>query len=110
MTSFSKELPVTSLGPSEPPPGTTAHRPLLEYVTLPHCGDCVRFERQLANIASDFPGVDAREVSADTPRGWELSVARGVMRFPVIVFDGEIIGVESISEQDLRRHLAGRSR
>ncbi len=101
---------MTSLGPSELSPRTTAHRPLLEYVSLPNCADCVRFERTLANIASDFPGVDAREVPADTVRGRELSIARGVLRFPVIVLDGDVIAVESISEQELRRFLAGRSR
>lgn len=79
---------------------------LLEYVTIEGCADCRRFESLLARVAPEFPGVEVRHVPGDTARGMSLSVGRGVLRFPVIVLDDEIIGVEAISEPDLRAALA----
>lgn len=79
--------------------------PLLEYVTLPYCRDCLRFEALLVRIRRDYPALQARAVSADSVRGRELSLEQGIMRFPVIVLGGGVIAVESISEADLRWHL-----
>ena len=78
---------------------------LLEYVTTPHCRDCRRFEVLLAGVLPDYPTVEGCPVAADSERGRELSLVRGIMRFPIIVLDGEVIAVESISGEQLRRHL-----
>ena len=93
---------------SSVPADSRPHAPfegLLEYVTTPFCRDCRRFEALLAGVLPDFPIVEARPVAADSERGGELSLMRGIMRFPIIVLDGEVIAVESISEEQLRRHL-----
>ena len=81
---------------------------VLEYVTIPGCGDCRRLEALLAVVMPEFPEVEVREVAADTARGMAISVERGVLRFPVIVLDDELIAVESIPEGDLRATLAAR--
>lgn len=87
---------------------SASRAPLLEYVTIPGCADCREFERLLTRVLPDFPEVDAREVAGETSRGMAISVERGVLRFPVIVLDDEVIAVESISEADLRDVLAAR--
>lgn len=84
---------------------SAASRPLLEYVTIPACADCRRFEELLERIRPDFPELDIREVPAETPRGMAISVERGALRFPVIVLDDEIIAVETIDESTLRARL-----
>ena len=56
----------------------------------------------------DFPDVEVRKVPADTARGMAISVELGVLRFPVIVLDDELIAVESIPEAALRATLAAR--
>lgn len=87
---------------------TASRIPLLEYVTIPGCADCRAFERLLERILPEFPEVEVREVAGETPRGMAISVERGVLRFPVIVFDDEVIAVESIAEADLRAVFAAR--
>jgi glutaredoxin len=87
---------------------TVAPEMLLEYVTIPGCADCRRFERLLEQVAPDFPEVEVREVAGETPRGMAISVERGVLRFPVIVLDDKVIGIESIEESVLRMALAAR--
>lgn len=82
--------------------------PLLEYITSSGCADCRRFEELLSRVQPDFPTVEVREVAGETSRGLEISVGRGVLRFPIIVLDDEIIGIESISEDTLRRALGQR--
>lgn len=82
--------------------------PLLEYVTIPGCRDCLRFEELLERVIPDFPEVDVREVAADTLRGMAISVERGMLRFPVIVLDDEVIAVEAIGEVALRSTLTAR--
>lgn len=82
--------------------------PLLEYVTIPGCADCRQFEELLERVIPDFPEVQVREVTADTPRGMAISVERGVLRFPVIVLDDELIAVEAIGEAALRTTLIAR--
>lgn len=74
-------------------------------MTLPFCRDCATFEALLAEVEVDYPGLRVRPVPADSPRGRELSVEQGILRFPVIALAGEVIAVESISEERLRRHL-----
>lgn len=76
--------------------------PLLEYVTLPLCSDCTTFEAVLARVRADSPGIEARAVPADSARGRHLSVEHGILRFPIIVLNGEVIAVESITEDELR--------
>jgi len=49
-----------------------------------------------------------REVAGESERGLRISVGRGVLRFPIIVLDDEIIGIETISEEALRRALVRR--
>jgi glutaredoxin len=66
--------------------------PLLEYVTNHGCSDCRHFEALLARIQPDFPTVEVREVAGESARRPEISVGRGVLRFPIIVLDDEIIG------------------
>jgi glutaredoxin len=80
----------------------------LEYVTIPGCRDCVRFEHLIAQVAPDYPALEVREVAGDTPRGMEISIMRGAMRFPVIVLDDDIIAIETIAEADLRKMLDAR--
>ena len=80
-------------------------QPLLEYVTSPGCADCRRFEELLLRVQPDFPSLEVREVAGETSRGLEVSVGRGVLRFPIIVLDDEIIGIESITEDALRYAL-----
>lgn len=89
----------------EPQEPSAANRWLLEYVTLPFCRDCDRFEALLPEIGAAFPALEVSAVLADSPRGRQLSIERGIMRFPVIVLGGEVIAIETISEDDLRRNL-----
>ena len=92
-------------------PGSTApeRRSLrLEYVTIPGCRDCVRFEELIARVAPDYPELRVNEVAGDTERGMAVSIGRGVLRFPVILLDDEIVAIESIAEVDLRMTLDGR--
>lgn len=84
--------------------------PLLEYITSPGCSDCRQFEELLARVQPDFPSLEVREVAGETPRGLEVSVGRGILRFPIIVLDDEIIGIEAMTEDALRRALVGRMR
>lgn len=87
-------------------PSSVARSPLLEFVTIPGCADCREFERLLEKVMPDFPEVEVREVAGETARGMAISVERGVLRFPVIVLDDEIIAIESIAESDLRSALS----
>ena len=80
-------------------------QPLLEYITRPGCADCRRFEELLARVQPDFPSLEVREVAGESERGVRISVGRGVLRFPIIVLDDEIIGIEAITEDALRRAL-----
>lgn len=82
--------------------------PILEYVTSRGCSDCRRFEELLARVQPDFPSVEVRQVAGESERGLQISVGRGVLRFPIIVLDDEIIGVEAMAEDALRRALLGR--
>lgn len=82
--------------------------PLLEYVTTPGCADCRRFEELLEHLQPDFPGLEVREVAGESERGLLISVGRGVLRFPIIVLDDEVIGIEAISEEALRQALVRR--
>jgi glutaredoxin len=99
------ELNVPSSPAPEPPEPSAANRWLLEYVTLPFCHDCVRFEALLGKVRPEFPALEARAVPADSPRGLQLSLDQGIMRFPVIVLGGDVIAIDTISEDDLRGHL-----
>ncbi len=78
---------------------------ILEYVSSSGCSDCRAFEQLLERVLPDFPLVEVRAVGADSPRGMDLSIGRGILRFPVIVVDDDVIAVESISEADLRAVL-----
>lgn len=82
--------------------------PLLEYVTSLGCSDCRRFEELLTRVQPDFPSLDVREVAGASARGLEISVGRGVLRFPIIVLDDDIIGIETITEDALRQALVQR--
>lgn len=82
--------------------------PLLEYVTRPGCADCRRFEELVRRVQPDFPTLEVREVAGESARGLQISVARGVLRFPIIVLDDEIIGIEQMSEEALRRTIVQR--
>ena len=97
--------------PTDHPPGLEpdpSAKPLLEYVTTTGCADCRRLEELLNRVQSDFPSLEVREIAGESDRGLRISVGRGVLRFPIILLDDEIIGIESITEDDLRRALAGR--
>ncbi|MGH2462442.1 MAG: hypothetical protein ACRDFZ_02305 [Candidatus Limnocylindria bacterium] len=94
------------MSPEPRPVADDSERPLLEYVTMANCRDCRRLERLLAEVRPDFPGVEVREVPADSARGRQASLELGVLRFPVVLLDGDIIAVERISEEDLRWFLA----
>ena len=59
-------------------------------------------------VQPDFPRVEVREVAGASARGLEISVGRGVLRFPIIVLDDQIIGIETITEDALRRALLQR--
>ncbi len=91
----------------DPSPRDGTSQSLLEYVTLPHCRDCSRFEELLAAVIGDYPHVEPRAVDADSTRGRALSIERGILHFPIIVLDGHVIGVESVTESDLRNALDG---
>lgn len=80
----------------------------LEYVVTEGCADCVAWEALWARVRSDFPDVTSAAVSAASPRGIALSVERGILRFPIIVLDDTVVGIERISEADLRAALADR--
>lgn len=79
--------------------------PLLEYVTLPFCRDCTTFEAILATVRRDLAHFEARAIPADSARGRQLSVERGILRFPIIVLNGDVIAIESIAEDELRQRL-----
>jgi glutaredoxin len=83
--------------------------PLLEYVTTTGCTDCRDFEDVLARVRPDFPALEVREVPGESARGLALSVERGVLRFPIVVLDDEIIAIESIAEEELRVALGRRA-
>ena len=53
--------------------------------------------------------MEVRAIAADSTRGMALSIGRGILRFPIIVLDDEVVAVESISEEELRSAL-GRDR
>lgn len=89
----------------EPSQVAEGGRPLLEYVTMPNCRDCRKLELLLADVRPDYPEVEVREVLADSERGRQASLEQGVLRFPVVLLDGEIIAVEKIAEEDLRWFL-----
>lgn len=84
------------------------HSSTLEYVTIPGCADCRAFERLLERVLPDYPEVEAHEVAGESPRGLAISVEGGLLRFPVIVLDDEVIAVESMAESDLRSVLNSR--
>lgn len=90
---------------SDPLPAPSGALTLLEYVSTSGCSDCRVFEALIARVAPDYPGVEVRAVAADSTRGMALSIGRGILRFPVIVLDDEILAVESIAEADLRAAL-----
>ena len=81
-------------------PPTTSGR--LEYVSSPGCTDCRAFEALIARVSPDYPAIEVRAVPADSPRGIALSLGRGILRFPIIVLDDEVLAIEAISEADLR--------
>ncbi len=93
---------------SERPPSSSTRGPLLEYVTIPECADCRRFEALLERVLPDYPEVEVHEVAAETARGMAISVERGVLRFPVIVLDDQVIAVESVAEPAFRAALDAR--
>lgn len=96
--------PPAPAGPDEP-----GRRPLvLEYVTIPGCRDCLQFEQLIARVAPDYPELEVRQVAGDTARGMAVSVGRGVLRFPVVLLDDDIIAIESIADADLRMTLDAR--
>lgn len=72
---------------------------------MPNCRDCSRLERVLGAVRDDYPGVEIREVRADSERGRQASLEQGVLRFPVVLLNREIIAIESIGEDDLRWFL-----
>lgn len=78
---------------------------LLEYVSSSGCSDCRAFEALIARVGPEYPGIEVRAVTADSARGIALSLGRGILRFPVIVLDGEVLAIESIVEADLRAAL-----
>lgn len=84
---------------------TSDRRTHLEYVTMPNCRDCSRLEHQLSAIRRDYPGVEITEVRADSERGRRASIEQGVLRFPVVLLNEEIVAIESIDDDDLRRLL-----
>ena len=90
-------------------PTTTTTDPLLEYVTSQGCPDCRAFETLVDRVGADYPTVEVRAVAADSVRGIALSLGRGILRFPIIVLDDEVLAIESIAETDLRAALASRS-
>ena len=94
---------------ADPLPAHAPVNPLLEYVTSSGCADCRIFEALVARVAPDFPTVEVRAVAAETARGTALSLGRGLMRFPVIVLDDEVLAIESIAEGELRMALARRT-
>lgn len=91
---------------TDPLPSGSRSSAVLEYVSSSGCSDCRAFERLLEQVRPDFPDVEVREVAADSTRGMALSIGRGIMRFPIIVLDGETVAVDSITEADLRSVLA----
>lgn len=99
---------MTASQPRDTQSSTPSQAPLLEFVTIPGCADCRRFELLLERVMPDFPEVEVREVAGETSRGMAISVERGVLRFPVIVLDDEIIAIESMAESDLRAVLSAR--
>ena len=94
---------MTDLGPSTVPVAR------LEYVVTEGCSDCVAFEALWARLRPDYPEVTSAVVPADSPRGIALSVGRGIMRFPIIVLDDRVVGVERIDEAGLRAALTSRA-
>lgn len=96
---------MSSTAAPEPLPGDLPGELLLEYVTLPFCRDCLRFEELLGDVRVDYPELQVRAVPADSVRGRQLSVEQGIMRFPVIALGGEVIAIESVAAEDLRWHL-----
>ena len=80
-----------------------------EYVPSSGCPDCPAVEALVARVATDFPTLEVRAVPAESARGTALSLGRGILRFPVIVLDDEVLAIESIAEGDLRTALARRT-
>lgn len=97
---------MTASQPRDAASSTQSPVPLLEFVTIPGCADCRRFEQLVERVMPDFPEIEVREVPGETARGMAISVGRGVLRFPVILLDDRIIAIESIAESDLRSALA----
>ena len=81
----------------------------LECVVTEGCNDCVAFEILWARLRHDYPEVTSAMVPADSPRGIALSVQRGIMRFPIIVLDDRVVGIEEIDEAGLHAALTNRA-
>jgi len=94
---------------ADPLPTHAPAYPLLEYVTSADCADCRIFEALVLRVAPDYPTVEVRAVAAESARGTALSLGRGIMRFPAIVLDNEVLAIESITEGELRAALARRT-
>lgn len=88
---------------SRPTPATA--RALLEYVTIAGCTDCRTFEALIDRVGPEYAALHVRAVTADSARGIALSVGRGILRFPIIVLDDEVLAIESMPEADLRAAL-----
>lgn len=89
--------------PGRPDSTTRSPRAVLEYVTMPNCRDCSRLERQLSAIRGAYPDLEITEIAADSIRGRQASIEQGVLRFPVVLLNGEIVAIESIDDHGLRR-------
>ncbi len=87
---------------ADPRSAPVIRKALLEYVSSPGCSDCKTFDELISRVAPDYPALEVRAVSADSRRGIALSLGRGILRFPVIVLDDEVLAVERITEADLR--------
>jgi thiol-disulfide isomerase/thioredoxin len=90
---------------ADPLPASRHLNAVLEYVSSSGCSDCLAFERLLDHVRPDYPDVEVRAVAADSTRGIDLSIGRGILRFPIIAFDDVVVAVESITEADLRAVL-----
>lgn len=90
---------------TDTPPIGIRSNAVLEYVSSSGCSDCRTFERLLEQVRSDYPDVEVHAVAADSTRGMALSIGRGILRFPIIVFNDVVVAVETITETDLRSVL-----
>lgn len=78
---------------------------VVELLSVPGCGACVRLRPVLARIAAEFTDVSVREI--DLTEDLEAAARYQVMACPAVAVGGRVEFVGGVDEKRLRQLLAG---